>query len=131
MNTSKNMVVIESLKNLINTTVATVGTIVDLSNYVNVGKRNVKLTIGVVDCKSTASTTSDQTVSVTWYESDSTSSTDGTAISGAAISAATASAVTSYDVLVTKRYVFASALSGGTTPAWGVVANVIPLRRDF
>lgn len=131
MNTSKNMVVIESLKNLINTTVATVGTIIDLANYVNVGKRNLKLTIGVVDCKSTSSTTTDQSVSVTWYESDSTSSTDGTAISGAAVAASTVSAVSSYDVLVTKRYVFASALSAGTTPAWGVVAEAVPLRRDF
>lgn len=131
MNTSKNMVVIKSLANPITTTVATVGTIVDLANYVNVGKRNVKLTIGVVDCKSTASTTTDQTVSVTWYESDSTSSTDGTAITGAAVSAATASAITSYDVLVSKRYVYASALAGGTSPVWGVVAEAIPLRRDF
>lgn len=133
MNNTSNAVVKKSLGSLINTTVATVGTIVDLAGFVNVGKRAVKLVIGVVDCKSTASTTSDQTVSVTWYESATTSSSDGVAISGAAISGTTANAntLTEYNVLVSQRYVYASALSAGTTPAWGVVAAVVPTARDF
>lgn len=133
MNNTSNNYVIKSLSNLINTTVATTGTIVDLANFVNVGKRAVKLQIGVVDCKSTASTTSDQTVSVTWYESDTTLSSEGTAITSAAISGTTANAntVTEYNVLVSKRYVFATALSVGTAPAWGVIATVIPIARNF
>lgn len=131
MNTSKNMVVISSIAAPITTTVATAGTIIDLANYVNVGKRNLKLTIGVVDCKSTSSTTTDQSVTVTWYENTANSTSGATAISGAAVSATTASGLTSYDVLVSSQYVFATALAAGTTPSWGVVANAVPLRRDF
>ena len=133
MNNTSNNYVLKSLGALINTTVATVGTIIDLTNTVNVGKRAVKFTIGVVDCKSTASTTSDQTVSVAWYESDTTSSSDGTAISGVAISGTTANAntLTEFNALVSKRYVYATALSAGTTPAWGVIAAVIPVMRNF
>lgn len=130
MNTAKNEILISSLINNVSSSTTTVGTVIDLANYVNVGKRNVKLTIGVVDCKLT--TTTDQTISCAWYQGDTTSTSLGTAISGAAITTGTTvSTYGEYNVLVTSRYVWAQASAGGTVPAWGVVANAFPLRRDF
>ena len=130
MNNANNLYSSKSLSQLVNTTASVTGTILDLAGFVNVGKRAVKLITAVADCKSTSSTTTDQVVSVTWYESDSTSSTDGTAITNAALSASTASGVTEYNVLVSKRYVFATASAGGTTPAWGVIAVALPTLRN-
>lgn len=127
----KNDIVLKSLANPVISSAAVVGTVLDLANFVEVGKRNLKLTVSVVDCKSTGSSTTDQTISATWYESDTTLSSEGTAITGAAVSASTASGMSEFNVLVSKRYVFCSAAATGTSPVWGVVANAIALSRSF
>lgn len=130
MNNASNEVLTSSLRANISTTTTTVGTVIDLANFVNVGKRAIKLTIGIVDCKLT--TTTDQTVAVTWYQGDTTSTSLGTAISGAAVSSGTTvGSLNEYNVLVTSRYIWATSFATGTGPAWGVIANALPLRRDF
>ena len=130
MNNMKNAYQSTSLRANISSSTTTVGTIVDLAGFVEVGKRNLKLIVGIVDCKLT--TTTDQTIAVTWYESDTTLSSEGTAISGAAVSSGTTvGSLNEYNVLATKRYVFASAFATGTVPAWGVIASVIATRRTW
>ncbi len=131
MNNTSNSYMTKSLAAAVISSATTNGTIVDLAQFVNVGKRPLKLTIGVVDCKSTSSTTTDQTVSVTWYENSANSTVGATAISGAAVSATTASGFTEYNVLASQQYVYATALATGTSPVWGVVASVVALRREF
>lgn len=129
MNNTSNDILVNSICANVGSSTTTVGTVIDLGNYVNVGKRAIKLTIGVVDCKLT--TTTDQTISCFWYQGDTTSTSLGTAITSAQItSASTLSTYGEYNVLVSSRYIWAQSFATGTAPAWGVVANAIPLRRD-
>jgi hypothetical protein len=130
MNNSSNVVASKSLAASITSSATTTGTVIDLANFTNVGKRAIKLTIGVVDCKLTSTT--DQTISVGWYQGDTTATSLGSAITSAAItSGTTVSGYQEFNVLPTSRYIWAQAYATGTVPAWGVVAAAFPLRRDF
>ena len=130
MKAAANNVMVNSLCQVLSSTTATAGTVIDLANYTNVGKHAIKLSLSVTDCKLT--TTTDQTIGVLWYESDSSAGTSPSALSGAAISSGTTkSTYAEANVLVSKRYIFAQATAAGTATAWGVVANAFPLRRDF
>lgn len=130
MNNVSNVIQTVSLRSNITSSTATVGTVIDLANFVNTGKRAIKLTIGVVDCKLT--TTTDQVISCAWYQGDTTSTSLGTAISGAAITTgSTVGSLNEYNVLVSSRYIWAQATGGGTVPAWGVIAAAFPLNRSF
>ena len=130
MNNASNEIQTVSVRANVSSSSTTVGTVIDLANFVNVGKRAVKLTIGVVDCKLT--TTTDQTISCAWYQGDTTSTSLGTAISGAAItSGSTVGSLNEYNVLVTSRYIWAQAYATGTVPAWGVIAAALPLKREY
>ena len=130
MKPAVNNVLTNSLCQLLTSTTATAGTVIDLANFTNVGKHALKLSLSVTDCKLTSTT--DQTIGVAWYESASSDGSSPTALSGAAISSGTTkSTYAEANVLVSKRYIFAQATAAGTATAWGVVASAFPLRRDY
>jgi hypothetical protein len=134
MPNTRNTYAIGALNDEVASTSTTVGIAIDLANYFNVGKREIKFIVAT-NWGSTVAATA-ETVTVYFAESDSTSSvastsTDWTALSGATVTSGVGEdAVTEVMSLVSKRYVHARAVcSTSATAIFGVAAIILPMRR--
>lgn len=127
----------------ISSTSTTVAAAIDLANYFDVGKRSIKFLVAT-NWGSTVAATA-ETVTVYLAESDTTSSAASTATAGTTVStdsqwvAVVGSTVTSsaggegvveFNVLISKRYVHARAVtSTSATGIFGVAVIALPHRR--
>lgn len=110
------------------------GAAVDLANYFPVGKREVKVVLGIV----LGTTTTAFTANLTLVESNSTSTADFTnalTYSGSTVTITNgqgAHALTEFHAVISKRYVAAIYNGGQATtggPQLGFVAAIFPLVR--
>lgn len=132
---NRDLLAISAMAQKVASTAAVEGTAVDLAGYLSVARREVKFVIGYVDYISTATTTTDQTISVKFQESATTVSSDFSDITGVTTgtvtsTAHTAAAIAEYNGHVSKRYVRAYAVAAGTSPTFAVTAAVIPAQRQ-
>jgi hypothetical protein len=132
---NRNYLAVSAMAQKVASTVTVEGTAVDLAGYLSVARREVKFVIGYVDYISTATTTTDQTITVKFQESATTVSSDFSDITGITTGAVTSTAhtaagVAEYNGHVAKRYVRAHAQAAGTGPTFAVTAVVIPAQRQ-
>jgi hypothetical protein len=113
-------------------TSTSVGATIDLANYFNVGKREVKFIVTSVWGSTIAATA--ETVSIYLEGLDSSASAGstvtGTGIVGSTVtSTAGGEAMTELNLFLTQRYVRAKAVASAATGFFGVAAIVLPIRR--
>lgn len=131
MNTQSNYMV-QLLATGLSSTSTSIGATIDLANYFNVGKRELKFVLSHVWASTVAATA--ETVTIYCEELDSSASAAST-VSGTALSTVTVtstaggSAVVEINALVSKRYIRARAIASAATGLFGVAACVLPLRR--
>src|SRR5512138_646850 len=113
-------------------TSTTVGVTIDLANYFNLGKRELKFIIS--HCWGSTVAATAETVTIYCEEMDSTASA-GSTVAGTALttvtvtSAAGGEATTEINAMVTKRYVRAKAVASAATGFFGVAVVALPIRR--
>jgi hypothetical protein len=113
-------------------TSTSVGATVDLANYFDVGKREIKFVLAHVWGSTVAATA--ETVTIYCEELDSSASA-GSTVTGTALTAVTVTstaggeAAVEIEALVTKRYIRAKAVASAATGFFGVVALALPHRR--
>lgn len=109
-------------------TAASAGTAIDLANYFNVGKREIKFIVGT-NWGSTVAATA-ETVTISLEECDTTATASFSAVAGSTVTTtAGGEEVVERNVFVTKRYVRAVAAATGAASFWGITALVLPIRR--
>jgi hypothetical protein len=117
----------------ISSTSTSVSATVDLANYFNVGKRELKFIVATNWGSTVAATAETCTV---YFEESDVATTAGSTVTATALSGVTLTTsaggegVTEFNALVSKRYVRAKAFtSAAATAFFGVAAIVLPIRR--
>lgn len=116
----------------VQSTSTTIGATVDLANYVNVGKRDLKFIVTHAWGSTVAATA--ETVTIYLEEMDSSASAastvTGTGITGSTVtSTAGGEAVVIVSAMISKRFVRARAVSSAASGLWGVSVVALPIRR--
>jgi hypothetical protein len=132
MNT-QNIYAVAMLNDEIAATSTTHGPTIDLANYVNVGKRELKFIVATNWGSTVAATAETVIVYLEGLDSSASaaSTVTGTGIVGSTVtSGAGGEATTELNLLITNRYVRACAYNGAATTAFfGVAVVALPLRR--
>jgi len=131
MNT-QNIYPISMLLDETGSTSTSVGATIDLANYFDVGKREIKFLVATVWGSTVAATA--ETVNIYLEGLDSSASAGstvaGTGIVGSTVlSTAGGEALTDLNLLITQRYVRAKAVASAATGFFGVAVIALPHRR--